>query len=223
MCPALLSTNVTARPELGRPVAALPRRRWSVIPRSRRSGRDPAQVHGVPSTLSTRLAQRVCLKMSRNSGVQPRGQVRAVGVPGQDVEDRRRVAHQVVADPVVEHQVVGPHPAEDVPSSRPKTPPRREVPLRHSSRPAPTRDQRGPRIEVQERHRKRRGATRSVDQSKERWLSKVDIISPPRRTRSSSSPAIVELADSPSPSIRAGVLIHTQPALIGPPGCASSP
>src|SRR4029077_1743047 len=32
---------------------------------------------------------------------------RAVGVPGQDVEHRRRIAHQVVADPVVEHQVVG--------------------------------------------------------------------------------------------------------------------
>ena len=40
------------------------------------------------------------------------GKIGAVGVPGQDVEGGRFLAHQVVVDPVVEDQVVRSHPRE---------------------------------------------------------------------------------------------------------------
>ena len=46
-------------------------------------------------------------------GVQPGREARGVVVPVQDVERRRVVAHEVVVDPVVPHEVVRSQPGED--------------------------------------------------------------------------------------------------------------
>ena len=60
----------------------------------------------------TRLGEQVAREDVEQLAVEPGGQPRGVVVPVQQVESRRRVAHQVVVDPVVPHQVVGPHPRE---------------------------------------------------------------------------------------------------------------
>ena len=62
----------------------------------------------------TRLGQRVAQGDLDEVAVQRGGHPGGVGVPVQDVERRRRLALQVVVDPVVPDQVVGPEPGEDL-------------------------------------------------------------------------------------------------------------
>jgi hypothetical protein len=79
----------------------------------RRHG-DPAEVHRrAEHRHRARAHQRVVPEDLQELLVQPGGQVRAVGVPGQDVERRRVLAHQPLVHEVVEDQVVRAHPAED--------------------------------------------------------------------------------------------------------------
>ena len=58
------------------------------------------------------LGQRVADRHVDEAAVQPGGHPGGVGVPVEDVEGRRRLALQVVVDPVVPDQVVGPQPGE---------------------------------------------------------------------------------------------------------------
>src|SRR5471032_2048907 len=59
------------------------------------------------------MAQRVVLEEVQQVAVKGRGQAGVVVVPVENVERRRFLAQQVVVDPVVPDQVVGPHPGED--------------------------------------------------------------------------------------------------------------
>ena len=61
-----------------------------------------------------RLGQRVADRDVDEVAVQRRAHPGGVGVPEEDVEVRRRLALQVVVDPVVPHEVVGPQPGEDL-------------------------------------------------------------------------------------------------------------
>ena len=103
-----------ARQQLRGPVAAVPRREMVAQP----AGDvvvdlDLRQVDGRAEHLDRpRLGQQVALEDVEELAVQRTGQVRLVVVPGQDVERRRCIAHQVVVDPVVPHELVGPHPGE---------------------------------------------------------------------------------------------------------------
>ena len=68
---------------------------------------------GVPSTVAAPgLVSELSSASSQEVAVQRRRQVGRVGVPEQDVERRRRLAHQVVGDPVVPDQVVRAQPRE---------------------------------------------------------------------------------------------------------------
>ena len=67
----------------------------------------------MPSTVAAPGSrERVLEREAQEVAVQRRRQVRRVGVPEQDVERRRRLAHQVVGDPVVPDQVVRAQPRE---------------------------------------------------------------------------------------------------------------
>ena len=67
---------------------------------------------GVQEGPFTSTDQRVVREDVQELAVQLGREVRAVGVPGQDVEHGRVLAEQVVVHPVVPHQVVGPHPGK---------------------------------------------------------------------------------------------------------------
>src|ERR671910_2514790 len=60
----------------------------------------------------SRSGEAVGVEQIEEVRVQPRGEVGAVGVPVEDVERRRVLPEQVVVDPVVPDQVVGPQPGE---------------------------------------------------------------------------------------------------------------
>ncbi|MNO88894.1 hypothetical protein D3C76_803620 [compost metagenome] len=75
---------------------------------------DLLQVDGCAAYLQAGgVGQRVELEEVQQVAMQCGGQARAVGVPVQDVEGWWCLAEQVVVDPVVPDQVVGPHPGED--------------------------------------------------------------------------------------------------------------
>ena len=86
--------RAVAAEQLGRPVAALPRREV-VGDRAGDEGRHLDPRRGRPACRARDrppgLASRLSSKMSRNCAVQRAGQVGAVGVPGEDVERRRLV------------------------------------------------------------------------------------------------------------------------------------
>ena len=67
---------------------------------------------GTEQAGGTRLGQRVGHGDLDEVAVQPGGHPGGVGVPVQDVERRRGLSLQVVVDPVVPDQVVGPEPGE---------------------------------------------------------------------------------------------------------------
>jgi hypothetical protein len=77
---------------------------------------DPAQVDRRPQhPQRPRLDQGVVPEDVEELLVQPGGQVRPVGVPGEDVERGRVLAHQPLLHQVVEDQVVRAHPGEHRP------------------------------------------------------------------------------------------------------------
>ena len=61
----------------------------------------------------SRPAQAVAGEDLKELGVQRRREIGAVGIPGEDVEGRRLLAHEVVVHPVLEDQVIWPHPGEN--------------------------------------------------------------------------------------------------------------
>src|ERR1022692_2656087 len=67
----------------------------------------------------TRLDQRVAHGDLDEVAVECRGHPGGVGVPVQDVERRRGLSLQVVVDPVVPDQVVGPEPGEHLGEAAP--------------------------------------------------------------------------------------------------------
>ena len=102
--------------QLGAAVAGLPRADVVGDPRGD-VGVDGhrGQVHrGAEHRRLARLRQRVADRDVDEVAVQRRAHPGRVGVPEQDVEVRRLLALQVVVDPVVPHQVVGPQPGEDL-------------------------------------------------------------------------------------------------------------
>ncbi len=106
--------GAVATQELGGLVAGLPRRQ--VIGHRADDevvAGDLAKVDvGAQRLELARLDQQVLLEDSQEVLVELRRQVGVVLVPGEDVEGRGGIAHQVVVDPVVPHEVVRPQPGE---------------------------------------------------------------------------------------------------------------
>ncbi len=105
-----------ARPaeQLRGAVARRPRRQVVGHPAGDVTGQgDRAQIHrGAQAGQPAGRGHRVVLEDVQELGVQRGRQVGPVGVPGQHVERRRLLAHQVVVDPRLPHQVVAPTPRE---------------------------------------------------------------------------------------------------------------
>ena len=85
--------------------------------------RDTHRGHG------TRLDQTVARRQIDEVRVQSRWHPRAVGVPVEEVEGWRRLPEQVVGDPVVPDQVVGPQPGEHLGQRRTVEVPATSAPL----------------------------------------------------------------------------------------------
>lgn len=63
---------------------------------------------------STGMSESVVQSLIQHFAVQHRRKSGEIIIPVQNVESRRGIAHQVIVDPVAPHEIVGPHPGEDV-------------------------------------------------------------------------------------------------------------
>ena len=175
---------------------------------------------GVPSTATAPgLASALFREDVEELRVQRAGQVGAVGVPRQDVERRRLVAHQLVVDPVVEDQVVGAHPGEHgahlpavmTPLRRERGRAKREQPRRGERADRRARRPKSSRVTANDML-----CTRSSPVAA-RWLSSVVVMMPPAQKPimlTSWLPVISRTASMAS-STRARVGVEVPVGLLG--------